>query len=102
MRNLVMVLASATAVAVGMHGPAANAQDGKELAKTLKCNACHSPTKDRDDAPAYKKSAAKYKGKAGAADQITKTIVAQKDHPKLKVSAKEEDVKKVVEWILAQ
>ena len=101
MHNSVLSVATTIMLAVAVQAPAAFAQDGKELAKTLKCNACHSPTKEKDG-PAYKATATKYKGKAGAADSITKAIMAKKDHPELKVSAKEADVKKVVEWILTQ
>lgn len=101
MHRRVLSTATTIVLAVAVQAPTAFAQDGKELDKTLKCNACHSPTKEKDG-PAYKTTAAKYKGKAGAADKITKEIMAQKNHPELKVAAKEADVKKVVEWILAQ
>jgi len=101
MRRTLLGLAVTSIALYGSGAYAAGSGEGRTLEKVLKCNACHSLSKEKDG-PAYKDTAAKYKGKAGVTDQITKAIMVKKDHPELKVAAKEADVKKVVEWILAQ
>jgi cytochrome c len=64
------------------------------------CGKCHELDKKKKG-PAYKATAAKYKGKAGAEDEIFKMINDPKgDHPEFK--AKPEDQKTVIKWILTQ
>lgn len=75
-------------------GPASASQ---ELAKSGGCLGCHDVEKKKMG-PAFKEVAANHKGKADAAGLAAK-ISGGKDHPKVKAS--EEDVKKLVQWVLA-
>ena len=64
------------------------------------CGKCHEMDKKKKG-PSYKATAAKWKGKAGAEDEMFKLINDPKgDHPEFK--AKPEDQKAVIKWILAQ
>jgi cytochrome c len=70
-----------------------------DLANT-NCGKCHEMDKKKKG-PAYKATAAKYKGKADAEAVIFKAITDPNgDHPEMK--AKPEDVKTVIKWVLAQ
>lgn len=78
---------------------AGTARANPELAQA-NCGKCHELDKKKKG-PAYKTTAAKWKGKAGAEDEIFKLINDPKgDHPEFK--AKPEDQKTVIKWILAQ
>ena len=74
---------------------AANASP--ELAKSSGCLNCHA-VDQKKVGPAFKDVAAAHKGKNDAGALATK-ISSAKDHPKVK--ANEEDVKKLVAWILS-
>ena len=64
------------------------------------CGKCHEMDKKKKG-PSYKATATKWKGKAGAEDEMFKLINDPKgDHPEFK--AKPEDQKAVIKWILAQ
>lgn len=64
------------------------------------CGKCHEMDKKKKG-PSYKATAAKWKGKAGAEDEMFKLINDPKgDHPEFK--SKPEDQKAVIKWILAQ
>jgi len=64
------------------------------------CGKCHEMDKKKKG-PAYKVTAAKWKGKADAEAEMFKLITDPKgDHPEFK--AKPEDTKAVIKWILQQ
>ena len=76
------------------------AQASPDLAKSAGCAKCHDVDKKKKG-PAYKETAAKYKGKADAEATIYKTITDPKgDHPEMKAS--EADTKSMIKWILTQ
>ncbi len=77
--------------------------------KDSKCFKCHAVDKKKDG-PAFKETAAKYKGKADAEKKVLDAITTG---PKVKIDGNEEahvkikstndaDIKAVVDWILAQ
>lgn len=62
------------------------------------CGKCHEMDKKKKG-PAFKASAAKWKGKANAEADMFKFVKdASGDHPEFK--AKDEDIKAVIKWIL--
>ena len=79
------------------------------LAKKSNCLKCHAIDKKKD-APSFKETAAKNKGKADAEDRIYKHLTTS---PKVKVDGKEEthdalktkddkEIRNVVRWILSR
>lgn len=90
-----IVIAGAAAALVFAAG-AANAQE--DLAKKNGCLNCHA-VDTKKVGPSYKSIAAKYKGKADAADKIAGELKAGKGHPAVKAS--DDDIKSLVKWILA-
>ena len=80
------------------------------LMKKSDCTKCHAVDKEKKG-PAYKKVAAKYKGKADAVDTLTKSITSgakvkmsdgsEEDH-KIIATKDPKEIKNVVQWILAQ
>lgn len=83
-------------LAVSIFGGAAVAQAvdvaaAEELIKTSKCSKCHAVDKEKTG-PAYKQTAAKYKGKA---DAEAKMITHLTTGPKIKVDGEEEEHVKV-------
>lgn len=99
-----ILLFTATARAADVNADAAQA-----LAKKSGCLKCHAVDRKKD-APSYKEIAAKYKGKADAADKLYKHLTTS---PKVKVDGKEEthdglktkddkEVRNVVQWILGR
>jgi len=90
-----IVIATAAAALVLAAG-AANAQE--DLAKKHGCLNCHA-IDSKKVGPSYKDIAAKYKGKADAADKIVGELKAGKGHPAVKAS--EDDIKTLVKWVLA-
>ena len=84
----------ACAVAWGGCSGLAMAQDvdaAQALLKKSDCGKCHAVDKKKDG-PAYKETAAKYKGKATAEDDLYKHLTTS---PKIKIDGKEEEHKKV-------
>jgi cytochrome c len=86
--------------------PISSAQDVAKAEATIKssgCLKCHSVSADKDG-PAFKKTAAKYKGKAdGAATiqaELTKGMMGKEKHAVFKGSA--DDLKNVVSYILSR
>lgn len=76
------------------------AQASPELAKSAGCTKCHDVDKKKKG-PSFKESAAKYKGKPDAEAVVFKALTDPKgDHPE--VSAKPDDIKAVVKWVLTQ
>jgi cytochrome c len=59
--------------------------------KKSDCGKCHAVDKKKDG-PAYKETAAKYKGKATAEDELYKHLTTS---PKIKIDGKEEEHKAV-------
>ena len=96
--------------------PAAHAVDAdaaKALAKQNNCMKCHAIDKEKDG-PAFKKTAEKYKGKANAEARLVEHITTgekakfpdghEEEHKIVKTSPPKdmEQVKNLVQWILAQ
>ena len=81
---------TAAAAALFLISSAAKAEVDEEaataLAKQEKCTKCHSVDKKKDG-PSYKETAAKYKGKADAADKLYTHVTTG---PTIKVDGKEE------------
>jgi len=110
MTKLKMTLLAVTSLALTSTAAFALDDAGREtLMKDSKCEKCHSVDKKKDG-PAYKETAAKYKGKA---DAEKKLITHLTTGPKIKVDGEEEnhvkiktqseaDIKAVIAWILAQ
>lgn len=74
----------------------ANAQEA--LAKSSGCLNCHA-VDTKKMGPAFKETAAKYKGKADAEATLVAKISSGKGHPAVKASA--DDVKALVKWVLS-
>lgn len=92
--TLLPLLLAAGIVAAGA------AQASPELSKSAGCVKCHEIDKKKKG-PAFKDTAAKYKGKADAEATIFKAITDPKgDHPEMKAS--EADTKSMIKWILTQ
>lgn len=90
------VLLTATLLSAGLL-MAGGAQANPDLAKD-KCGKCHEMDKKKKG-PAYKETAAKYKGKADAENTLFKAITDPKgDHPEMKATP--EDTRTVLKWIL--
>lgn len=86
----------ATAIAAGVLFAGA-AQANPDLAQKT-CGKCHEMDKKKKG-PAYKATAAKWKGKANAEADIFKFVKdASGDHPEFKAS--DDDIKTVIKWIL--
>ena len=88
---------------------AVNEDAAMALAKKSDCTKCHSVDKKKEG-PAYKETAAKYKGKADAVDKLYTHLTT---NPKVKVDGKEEehkaiktrdeaDIKNLVAYILSR
>ena len=88
----------AAAVAVGM-AAAGTATAQEALAKSSGCMNCHDISAKKLG-PAFKETAAKFKGKADAEATLVAKLSAGKDHPEVK--AKGDDLKSLVKWVLSQ
>lgn len=79
---------------------AANAapQNAALLATRNGCTSCHAIS-TKVIGPAFKESAAKYKGKADVEAKLIAKLSAGKEHPEVK--AKGDDLKALIQWILA-
>lgn len=105
-----MMIAGLSALALaGLPAVAADDAAAEALAKKSGCLKCHSVDKKKD-APSFKETAAKYKGKPDAEQKLFTHLTTA---PKVKVDGKEEahdnlktkndaDVKNVVSWILSR
>lgn len=90
-------IAIVTTVVLGL--AAANAAQASEaLAKSSGCLTCHD-TATKKVGPAFKETAAKYKGKADAEATLVAKLADTKKHPPNKAS--DDDRKALVKWILA-
>ena len=82
-------------VAAALFATGAQALDeaaAKDLMKQNKCTQCHGMDKDKDG-PSFKKTAAKYKGKADAEATLVKHLTSS---PKVKLADGSEEEHKVV------
>jgi cytochrome c len=86
------------AVAVLTAGGVARADGEEALAKSSGCLNCHN-LDTKKMGPGFKETAAKYKGKADAQATLAAKISGAKGHPQVKAS--EDDINKLVKWILA-
>jgi cytochrome c len=88
-------------IAVGLFGiglaVAGSASAQADLAKKDGCTNCHDVA-TKKVGPSFKDIAAKYKGNATAEATLAAKITGGKDHPQVKAS--EDDVKKLVKWVL--
>lgn len=110
MNKLNMTLVAITSLALTSSAAFALDDAAREaLMKDSKCFKCHAVEKKKDG-PAFKETAAKYKGKADAEKKVYDAITTG---PKVKIDGNEEahakikstndaDIKAVVAWILAQ
>lgn len=73
------------------HAADVDADAAQALLKKSDCGKCHAVDKKKEGPP-FKETAAKYKGKAGAEDELYKHLTTA---PKVKVDGKEEEHKKV-------
>jgi len=89
--------------------PKVDEDAAEKLMKKSGCNKCHSLSAKKEG-PAYKETAAKYKGKANAEDELYKHLTSnptievdgkkeRHDSPK---SKKEDEVRNVVRYILTR
>jgi cytochrome c len=106
------VLVSVAAVMLAGGAMIADAADdaaAEALVKKSKCLTCHSVDKKKDG-PAFKETAAKYKGKADGEQKLYTHLTT---HPTIKVDGKEEkheslkttddkEIKNVISWILSR
>ena len=90
-----MIAASLLAAGLALAGPASASED---LAQKSGCTKCHA-TAAKKIGPSVKEIAAKFKGKAGSAAALVAKVKAGKEHPPSKAS--EDDLKKIVAWMLA-
>jgi cytochrome c len=91
-----MIVAGMVVLGVAMAG-SANASE--ELAKKAGCTNCHANA-EKKVGPSLKDIAAKFKGEAGADATLVAKLKEGKEHPATKAS--DEDLKKIVKWILAR
>lgn len=91
------------------HAQAVDVAAAEQLAESSKCGKCHSVDKQKDG-PAYKKTAAKYKGKSdGEAKLVTHLTTApmveidgvKEEHTKVK-SKDEAAIKNLARYILSR
>lgn len=86
-------------VALALGAAAVGSAQANPTLANEKCGKCHEMDKKKKGPP-YKETAAKYKGKGGAEDQLFKAINDPKgDHPEFKAS--EQDQRAVLKWILS-
>jgi cytochrome c len=74
------------------------ANASEDLAKKAGCTLCHA-TDQKKVGPAFKDIAARNKGKAGAEAILVAKVKGGKPHPPVKAS--DDEVKKIVKWVLA-
>lgn len=92
-KSLVSALVAGVAAAALSGGALAQDVDAaKDLMKQNKCTQCHGMDKDKDG-PSFKKTAAKYKGKADAEATLVKHLMSA---PKVKLADGSEEEHKVV------
>lgn len=112
MKQVRTLLCVAAAASFSTTVLAADVDAAKDLAQQNNCTQCHGIKKDKD-APAFVKIAEKYKGKAGAEDELIKHITSgkkvkladgtQEDHKVIKTIPPNDkaQMKNIVQWILS-
>jgi len=85
------VIALGVGTGVARAADPVDADSAQALMKKSDCGKCHAVDKKKDG-PAYKETAAKYKGKATAEDELYKHLTTS---PKVKIDGKEEEHKAV-------
>lgn len=93
-RQMIVFALCAAATAAAYAAP----QNPAFLATRSGCTSCHAVS-TKVIGPAFRESAAKYKGKADAESKVIAKLAAGKEHPPVK--AKGDDLKALVQWILA-
>ncbi|HUL92978.1 MAG TPA: c-type cytochrome [Burkholderiales bacterium] len=86
-------------LAVAVFSVAGWANASEELAKKDGCTAACHAIDQKKVGPAFKDVAARNKGKAGAEASIVAKLKGGKQHPPVKAS--DDDLKKIVKWVLA-
>jgi len=110
LRNTILYAAALTALlAAPISAGAADEAAARALARQSNCFKCHAIDKKKDG-PAWKDTAAKYAGKAGAQERLYKHITTgekakfedghEEDHAIVK-SKDEKDIKNLIDWILS-
>jgi cytochrome c len=89
--RLLVTAALAALTQAGWAQGAVDADAAQALLKKSDCGKCHAVDKKKDG-PAYKETAAKFKGKANAEQELVKHLTST---PKIKVDGKEEEHKAV-------
>ncbi len=106
-RNLLMVTCLGAALSV--KAQSVDVAAAEKLLESSKCGKCHSVDKAKDG-PAYKKTAAKYKGKADAEAKLFTHLTTgpmveidgvKEEHTKIK-STEEAAIKNVARYILSR
>jgi cytochrome c len=95
MKSIVIALVAAASVAAA---GLANAAGEAELAQKSGCMNCHA-LDTKKIGPAFKDTAAKYKGKADAEAKLVTALTTGTGHTKVKSS--EDDTKTLVKWVLS-
>jgi cytochrome c len=107
----IMKVAAALAVTAAFGAPAQAADEAaaRALARQSNCFKCHAIDKKKEG-PAWKDTAAKYSGKAGAQERLVKHITTgekvkfedghEEDHTIVK-SKDDKEVRNLVDWILS-
>jgi len=107
MKALLMTVAVTGSLMLAGQASAADAKAAEALAQKSGCLACHS-VQQKILGPAYKDVAAKYKGDKGAEAKLIAKVKAGGSGvwgpipmPANSPQVKDEDIKTIVEWILA-
>lgn len=109
MKSMLSLAAAIAALTASLPAHALDAGAAEALAKKSNCMKCHSVSAKKEG-PAFKETAAKYKGKSDAEQKLITHLTTS---PKIKVDGQEEehsdlktkneaDVRNVAQWILAQ
>ncbi|MCA3250692.1 MAG: c-type cytochrome [Pseudomonadota bacterium] len=96
-----MKTALAAVIVAGALLAAGAAQANADLANKH-CSKCHEMDKKKKG-PAYKATAAKYKGKADAEASLLKAVMDPNgDHPEMTTKPSADEVRTVLKWMLQQ
>jgi len=111
-----LLLSAAATLSVALFGltpvgaTAADADAAQATLKSNKCTKCHASDKEKTG-PSFKKTAAKYKGKADGEQSIMKSLTtgpkvkvddgSEEEHTIIKTKDKAE-LKNLIDWILTQ
>ncbi len=108
MKRTAFVFAVVMILAGSFYGRIARADDAAALAKKHACTACHALDK-KLVGPAYKDVAAKYKGNKDAQNLLVKKVLdggsgvwGAIPMPPNKGKVKDDEVRTLVKWVLAQ